>query len=239
MARGPRPLQEKLTLFWHGHFATSIQKVRDTYLMNNSLVNKLNPDWRYIAKLNGSYSAGGQTAFTQGNYLEAVTGFAYRPAKDDRLNALFKYTYFYNVPSPGQIVGAAGAGDYSQQSHVLAVDAAYDLNSYVTLGGKYALRTGLIRDNTISGPWLDSTVQLLIGRIDFHVVKEWDLTAELRTLDAFTAKDRQMGALAGVYRHLSDNFKFGIGYNFTRFSDDLTNLSSRNQGIFVNAIGKF
>src|SRR4051812_16296032 len=26
MASGRRPLQEKLTLFWHGHFATSVQK---------------------------------------------------------------------------------------------------------------------------------------------------------------------------------------------------------------------
>ena len=33
MAFGPRPLQEKLTLFWHGHFATSMQKVKDAYLM--------------------------------------------------------------------------------------------------------------------------------------------------------------------------------------------------------------
>ncbi|MEW6304797.1 MAG: DUF1800 domain-containing protein, partial [Verrucomicrobiota bacterium] len=33
MAKGPRPLQEKLTLFWHGHFATSFQKVRDAYYM--------------------------------------------------------------------------------------------------------------------------------------------------------------------------------------------------------------
>lgn len=33
MAFGPRPFQEKMTLFWHGHFATSIEKVRDAYLM--------------------------------------------------------------------------------------------------------------------------------------------------------------------------------------------------------------
>lgn len=33
MAEGPRPLQEKLTLFWHGHFATSVQKVKATFLM--------------------------------------------------------------------------------------------------------------------------------------------------------------------------------------------------------------
>jgi uncharacterized protein (DUF1800 family) len=33
MVSGRRPLQEKLTLFWHGHFATSAQKVKDAYLM--------------------------------------------------------------------------------------------------------------------------------------------------------------------------------------------------------------
>jgi uncharacterized protein (DUF1800 family) len=33
MATGPRPFQEKLTLFWHGHFATSAIKVRDAYFM--------------------------------------------------------------------------------------------------------------------------------------------------------------------------------------------------------------
>ena len=27
MAKGPRPFQEKMVLFWHGHFATSIEKV--------------------------------------------------------------------------------------------------------------------------------------------------------------------------------------------------------------------
>lgn len=33
MVATPRPLQEKLVLFWHGHFATSAQKVRSAYLM--------------------------------------------------------------------------------------------------------------------------------------------------------------------------------------------------------------
>ena len=45
--------------------------------------------------------------------------------------------------------------------------------------------------------------------------------------------------LLAVYRHIGDNFKFGVGYNFTNFSDDLTNLSSKNKGVFLNAIGKF
>ena len=33
MLNGPAPLLEKMTLFWHGHFATSIQKVQDAYWM--------------------------------------------------------------------------------------------------------------------------------------------------------------------------------------------------------------
>jgi len=48
MATGPRPLQEKLVLFWHGHFATSVEKVRDPYLMwrQNELFRRLTlGDW--------------------------------------------------------------------------------------------------------------------------------------------------------------------------------------------------
>lgn len=33
MSTTSRPLEEKMTLFWHGHFATSFVKVRDAYLM--------------------------------------------------------------------------------------------------------------------------------------------------------------------------------------------------------------
>ncbi len=29
----PRPFQEKLRLFWHGHFATSLVKVQNIYMM--------------------------------------------------------------------------------------------------------------------------------------------------------------------------------------------------------------
>lgn len=43
MTTGPRPLQEKLVLFWHGHFATSVEKVRNPYYMwrQNELFRRL------------------------------------------------------------------------------------------------------------------------------------------------------------------------------------------------------
>jgi uncharacterized protein (DUF1800 family) len=47
MARGPRPFQEKMVLFWHGHFATSYEKVRSSYFMwqQNELFRRLATDY--------------------------------------------------------------------------------------------------------------------------------------------------------------------------------------------------
>ena len=38
-------------------------------------------------------------------------------------------------------------------------------------------------------------------------------------------KERRSGALVVLYRYLGEHFKVGVGYNFTDFSDDLTDLS--------------
>jgi uncharacterized protein (DUF1800 family) len=51
MAKGPRPLQERLVLFWHGHFATSVEKVRDAYYMwrQNELFRRLaTGNWTFL-----------------------------------------------------------------------------------------------------------------------------------------------------------------------------------------------
>ena len=46
-------------------------------------------------------------------------------------------------------------------------------------------------------------------------------------------------ALVAVYRHINDNIKMGVGYNFTDFSDDLTHLNYDRRGFFVNALAKY
>ena len=51
MARGPRPFQEKMVLFWHGHFATSVEKVRNPYYMwrQNELFRRLaTENWQHL-----------------------------------------------------------------------------------------------------------------------------------------------------------------------------------------------
>ena len=211
---------------------------RNTWLLKNTLGYQVNPDWRFLGRFNLSISDSGAGAMQDGKYAELVAGYAWRPVNNDRWNTLFKYTGFYNLPSPGQ-VGISGAMlDYAQRSHVLSVDTIHDLRPWVSVGGKLGYRRGELKDTKVGGTWQDSTAFLGILRADWHWVHEWDVLTELRYLDANDAGDSKSGALVAVYRHLGKNFKLGGGYNFTDFSDDLTDLSYRSHGWFINLIGK-
>ena len=70
-----------------------------TWLFRNNFKFQLTPDWRVIGKLDHSVSDSSLGEFYAGGYTEAVVGYAYRPVRNDRLNVLVKYTYFYNVPT--------------------------------------------------------------------------------------------------------------------------------------------
>src|SRR5208282_3608565 len=56
MAKGPRPFQEKMVLFWHGHFATSFEKVHNAYYMwrQNELFRRLaTGNWLELLTMTG------------------------------------------------------------------------------------------------------------------------------------------------------------------------------------------
>ena len=213
---------------------------RQTLLFKSSVSYQAALAWRLLGTLNLSRSTSSQGAFYDGDYTEAVLGAAYRPVDNDRWNTLFKYTYFYNLPSSGQVGGATNALlDYTQRSHVFNIDTIYDLRPWLSVGVKYGLRVGDLRDSRATGSWYSSRAQLLILRGDLHFVREWDALVELRSLKVDQAKDVRSGILLGIYRHIGDHAKIGVGYNFTDFSDDLTDLSYRSRGVFVNAITTF
>ena len=51
--------------------------------------------------------------------------------------------------------------------------------------------------------------------------------------------ERRAGSLVTLYRYFGDHFKVGVGYNFTDFSEDLTDLSYDHHGVFLNMVGTF
>jgi flagellar motor protein MotB len=211
---------------------------RTTWLTKNSLKYQFMPDWRFIGKLNYSLSESSMGEFYDGTFTEAVAGYAYRPVANDRLNTLMKYTYFYNKPSAGQVTIENTAVEFIQKSHIFSVDMIYDLTPRWTLGGKYAYRLAQVSQDLENPEFFDSNASLYIVRADWHVVRHWDAVIEARLLDLPDAQDSKSGALLGLYRHMNDNIKLGGGYNFTEFSDDLTDLSYDSQGFFVNLVAK-
>jgi flagellar motor protein MotB len=217
---------------------TSTDK-RATWLLKNRLSYRTSPDWTFIGKLNVSDSTSTQGEFYAGRFAEGVLGYAYRPVENDRFNALAKYTYFYNLPSPDQVSAAGVSADYVQRSQIVSLDAVYDLTRRWSLGAKYAYRFGEMATDRSNPVFFNSRGQLIIVRADWHFVRQWDMSVEARQRNEIDAGDSRSGALFGIYRHLGNHVKMGIGYNFTDFSDDLTNLDFNSQGFFINVVGKF
>ncbi|MEJ1959119.1 MAG: OmpA family protein [Nitrosomonadales bacterium] len=212
----------------------------DVWLLKNTYGRQYSAAWRLIGKFNLSHSSNSMGSFVDGDFHELVLGAAYRPVDNDRWNTLFKYTNYYNEPSPGQVATSTTANDYSQKSQVLDVDTVWDAKPWLSLGFKYGFRIGELMDNSTPGsPWFASHANLVVLRADWHLVKEWDGVAELRDLKALEADDARAGALLAVYRHMGNNMKFGAGYNFTNYTDNLTDLSYRSHGWFLNGVAKY
>ncbi|BEP43777.1 OmpA family protein [Variovorax sp. V15] len=225
-------------------------ETRTSWLVKNSFSWKVDDDSRWIGKFNWADSDSTTGTLAAAKYTEAMLGYALRPALNDRLNLLFKYTYLYDLSSPGQVVSggvdstlgtvSTTGVDYQQRSHVFAIDATWDLNERWTLGGKYAWRRGELRaSRDSSAPWFKSSAELAVLRVDWKLVRNWDWMLEWRTLRAKELKDRKSGWVTAAYYHVNENLKVGVGYNFTDYSDNLTDMSYRSKGWFLNVLGKF
>ena len=220
--------------------ASALEYRVDTHwLLKNNLNIQLNQDMRLFGKLNYALSLSSLGASYDVDFTEAVLGYAYRPVHHDRLNALLKYTYFYNVPPVDQLSGTTSASDFIQRSHIGELDIMYDLTPRLTLGGKVAYRRGQVAQDLENPEFFDSRAYLYVLRADLHLLHRWDALVEVRQLDLPDAQDSRSGVLVGIYRHLGNHMKVGVGYNFSDFSDDLTQLDYKHQGLFINLIGKF
>ncbi|OGP84022.1 MAG: hypothetical protein A2Z08_09725 [Deltaproteobacteria bacterium RBG_16_54_11] len=202
------------------------------YVTTTSLKYTVNKEWTFLGNCNFSLSRNMTNHMDDARFFEISTGFAYRPIKLDKLNMLFKYTFLEDLPPLSQI----GSTDVDERSHVISLEGIYDLSRYFSLGGKAAYKSGQMRLGRTSGEWVSSDTMLFAGRINYQFIKNWDASLEYRYLKVVQAKDYKHGPLVCLYRHIGDHVMIGVGYNFTDFNDDLTNLSYEAGGWFVNFI---
>ncbi len=228
------------------------------YLSSNRIDFKLRDSFRVLGKVNYSQTEQDTSRLNDGRlffgqvgdarFAEASLGLAYRPTDNDRFNWLAKVTYLYDLSSYGQadfdptsdgVANFAQSFRTDQKSTVGALEGIWRLSRRFDLTGKLARRQGEVRLDRSQGAWIDSTANFAAVRLSYEVLRAWDALVEYRWLETPDASSRRTGFLVGIDREIKRNFKLGVGYNFTDFSDDLTNLDYEFKGIYINAVGKY
>jgi hypothetical protein len=208
----------------------------DTVLFTGNLSYEVDPARRWLATVDIADTDTDTSTTLSGEYAKATLGYAYRPVDNDRWNILARYTYLYDMY--GQEVDGTEDEGPRQQSHVFSIDATYEANARWTLGGKLGFRLGeSAPDDTTELQKNDAVLAVVNAR--YHLTAKWDVLVEGRYLSARQAGIDEFGVLGTVYRHVGDNFLVGVGYNFGRFSDDLTDLTTDDAGIFLNVVAQF
>jgi hypothetical protein len=175
-------------------------------------------------------------SFEGGRYVDAVIGYAHRPISNERLNVLANYRYF--LDNVGQEVDGVFDSGPVQESHVVSVETNYDINEYWTVAGKLGGRWAESAES--AGSTMSSNdAWLAVANARYHLVHNWDVLLEARHLNLVDAGTSETGTLAAAYYHVNNNASVGLGYNFSSFSDDMTDLTYDDTGLFVNLVAKF
>jgi hypothetical protein len=211
---------------------------RTTYLLAAGVEARTSDDWRAIGNVDAVWSDADGNSFRDGRYVEARLGYAYRPAQDDRTNALVSYTFLYDLPGADQVNVDGNIDGPKQRSHILNAAVSRALDDRFTLGLKYGLR---IREEAPRGTddFTRSIAHLGIGRLDYRIVNNWDVLGEVRVFAAPEVDTIETGMLLGVYREVTPTLRVGGGYLWGGVNDDLRSFETAREGLFLNLIGKF
>lgn len=208
----------------------------DTILVTADASYQIDDARRFLFTLDVADTNTDGSSVQSGEYAKAVLGYAFRPVDNDRLNLLASYTYLYDMY--GQRIDGSDNPGPRQQAHVFSIDATYDVNAQWTLGGKLGFRLSQSSpDATV--PLADNDAGLAVLNVRYHLTHEWDLLLEGRYFQARQSGITETGVLATAYRHFGPNVMLGLGYNFGNVSDDLTDLTLDDQGVFLNLVTQF
>ena len=127
----------------------------------------------------------------------------------------------------------------AERSQTVSLEGMYPFGHRFEFGGKYARKQGEISTDRGYGVWYSTLANFAAARARYHLTNEWDGLVEYRWLDVDETLDSRQGALAGIYRQIGSNLRVGVGYNFTDFSDDLTDLSYESHGWFIDLVGSY
>jgi hypothetical protein len=207
---------------------------RTQWVTTNRLTHRFNDSWRMAARLNYSRTTDELNALAGARFWEANVGFAYRPWNSQRWALFGRYTYLYDLATEAQLGGA----EQDQKTQIVSFEGVYKHDTHWEFATKLAQREGEVRLQRGSGPWFDSATTLGVLQARYQLRQQWYALGEYRWLDVQQG-GTQSGFLVGLDRDIGEHFRLGVGYNFTRFSDDLTDFDYDHKGWFLNMVGTY
>ena len=191
MAKGPRPFQEKMVLFWHGHFATSFEKVHNPYYMwrQNELFRRL----------------------ATGNWLELLTFAAQDPAMLIWLDQAESRKEHPNENFAREVMElfTLGEGHYTEKDVTegaraltgWSLDRLDEKFIYRPLFHDNGIKTFLGRTGNLNGDDVLAQIVAQPQAARFITAKVWNYFAGQPPADGLN------DALAAVFRENGNNFK--------------------------------
>ncbi len=200
----------------------------------NQIDYRLNDDLSVLGRWRFSRTRSRETGEDEARFEERVIGLGYRPVRNDRLNVLARYTQIFDRrptisgdPRPS-----------SSRTDVASVDGILQLTPRIEWVSKLAFRDRTSEECGYEG--VSSRSRLGIQRLNWLFWNRFELGAEYRLLEQRLARDRRQGWLGELMWQPARNFRFGVGYNFTDFSDDeYSENDFRAGGWFVRAQARY
>ncbi len=171
---------------------------------------------------------------TLAGFEEISIGLAYRPVDHDRFNALARVTRLTDQRPRESIATELVEAELES----VAVEWSLQLHRRIEWIEKQALRR-LEEFDPTQAPY-ESVAWLSLHRLNLQARPDLDLGLEYRTLDEDASASRRSGWLTELSWQAQRNFRLGVGYNFTDFSDDERSLNNYSvRGWFLRAQGMY
>lgn len=177
-----------------------------------------------------------ESSILDGSFMDASVGYAFRPIDNDRLNMLVRYRYLFD--DVGQRLNDTDDFGPRQRSHVFSADTSYLLDENWRIGARVGFR---LTDSaaTEADEFSDNDAVLAVLNARYHLLHNWDGLVEARALHTVQGGGTETSVLGAISRQMGNGINVGVGYNFGTFSDDLTDLTRDDQGLFLNITASF
>jgi hypothetical protein len=207
---------------------------RVQYLTANQLELNLSPDYSLLGKYNYSVTRDLDLDEIEARFEERAVGLAYRPVARDRLNLLTRFTQLSDQAPETQ----DELESRETFTEVASIEWSYDVSPRLEWVEKNALKVK--EEITGDRAPVRTRTSLSLHRLNYNFAGDFDLGVEYRLKKVKEADDQQAGWLTELMYKLDGNFRLGVGFNFTDFSDNEFSENDYSvRGLFLRVQGKY